>query len=805
MNLPEGFQLETTAQGPQYSGGLPSGFVLEQQVQQQTQKEADTTQGSFLRRLASAADVTAGSVLPAVAQTVAYPLARLGRTPEEAKAATERVVSMIDKPFGKAFGVTNTPEYQTEAGRQLLDFIGNNIQKGTQWLSEKTGVPQADVESYLNSLSLAAPAAGKPLTKAALPLLEDAASKLKAGVQAPFEAQIKARNERLSAEDYARGPQIEAAKEAQRLNFLLKPIDIQPSVGAKITTAIGGAEGMNKIASSNINNVRKVALNEMDLPPNTQLNGAEAFSEARLKVAQPYNDIRKLPTMMADEATIKALDELRPDAALIGSDNYAKATNAIINDSIKKVSTGLDGEQLLKNVQVLRQRARKTYNNKSSTVEALDAADTNLAIANALETMIESNVSDPKLLTKFRDARQKMARSYAYEGATDFNTGIIDVKRLAKITAKDNTMSGDIASIGRIAGNFPDAFTKLANEQVHEGHLRKSGLAGSLGAAAGLAMGAGGEGSILGALVGAGVGEGAQALAARRMANPEYQSGLMVRDSRIPVNKPVVEAPPIPQNRAVVPYQAPVEVLPPASPQYQPNFTIPQSTPVTAKTPYVPMDMYLPAPSAAGTMGALRAEDIRKYGVAKALDEQAAAKAEASAAAQRVPTKGGVELQLNPLTGVPEIAKGIKGASPSTFQNYGSTLSSAADKVASGKMFDMTLAEKAAWKNTQVDLSEIVPGFKALTDKAIAEKMLDRQWIAEAAKKAREKALAFEQVAMKAKTIQEVNTAKANRERMLDLAEKMDESLRGGRPDTSTKTQGPKTRAAFREGLFSTK
>jgi hypothetical protein len=184
------------------------------------------------------------------------------------------------------------------------------------------------------------------------------------------------------------------------------------------------------------------------------------------------------------------------------------------------------------------------------------------------------------------------------------------------------------------------------------------------------------------------------------------------------------------------------------------------------------------------------------------LDEQAAARAEAAAATQRAPTRGGVELQINPLTGVPEVSTGIKGATPSTFQNYGSTLSSAANKVAEGKMFDMTLVEKVAWKNTQVDLAEVLPGFKALTDKAVAERMLDRQWIQDAAVKAREKAMAFEQVAMKAKTIQEVNAAKANRERMLDLAEKMDESLRGARPNTSGKTQGPKTRAAFREGLL---
>lgn len=503
-------------------------------VQPLTQPEADTSYGSFGRRAASLADTTIGSILPAVAQTVAYPLARVGRTPEEAQAATERLVSAIDKPFGKVAGVVNTPEYQGEASRQLVDFIGANVQKGAQWLAEKTGQPQADIESYLASVGLLAPGTVKAGVKAATPFVKEATSNVVAGVQAPFENQLNVRAQRLSAEDFARGPQIEAAKEAQRLGIALKPTDLQPSVGAKITTSMGGTEGLERIASANKNNVRKIALNEMDLPPNTQLNGAEAFNLARDKVAKPYNEIRQLPTMVADEATLKSLNDLRPDTALIGSDKYAKATNVIIDDAVKKVSAGLDGEQLLKNVQVMRQRARKTYNNKSASIEALDVADTNLALANTLEKMIENNVTDPKLLERFRDARQKMAKSYAYEGATDFNTGIVDVNRLAKITAKDNAMTGDIASLGKIAGNFPDAFTTKAVKQGTEAaHIGRTGLAGSLGGLVGYALGGDYASGVAGSLLGAGAGETAQSLAAKRMASPEYQRSLNIRDMRL--------------------------------------------------------------------------------------------------------------------------------------------------------------------------------------------------------------------------------------------------------------------------------
>jgi hypothetical protein len=786
----------------------PAGM---QQVNQPPVKESATSYGSFGRRAASLADVTLGGVLPAIAQTVGYPLARTVMSPEQAQAATERVVSAIDKPFGKAASVltgtdiTRTPEYQTEAGRQIMDFIGTNFQKGAKWISENTGVPQADVESYMATLGIAAPSVAKPALRAAAPIVEEAAAKVKAGVQAPFEDVIKARNERLSAEDYARGPQIEAAQEAQRLGILLKPTDIQSSVGTRLTTAMGGEAGLEKITAVNKNNVRKVALNEMGLPPDTQLNGPNAFVDARSKLAKPYNDIRSLPTMTADDNVVSSLEALRPDTALIGKERFATQLNKDIDTAIKNVTEGLDGNQILKNIQTLRKDARRTYNNKNSDVAALDKADSQLAMASVLEGMVESNVFNPRLLQQFRDARQKMARVYAYEGATDFNTGMIDVNRLAKITAKDNAMSGDIASLGKIAGNFPDAFSNRPVKQgVDQAKIGRTGLAGSLGGLAGYAIDQGYTGGVIGSLIGAGAGELAQSVAARRMANPEYQAGLTIADRRLPSNRPPVETPPIPQNRAVVPYQASVEVLPPAAPAYQPNFTIPQGTPVATRAPYTPMDMFLTAPGSEATLQAFRADDIRRAELSRAVGKQREVNQAAVEASDRRPTRGGVQLELDPVTGrLREVSQGVKGATPETFRNFGASLENASIKVADGRTFDLTAAEKVAWEKTKADLSEAMPSFKVLSEKAVAERMMTRDWVSEAATKAREKAAMFEQLALRSKNIREFETAKANRERMLDLAGQMEEKLRSGRPDLSRKVQGPKTRAAKREeGLF---
>lgn len=755
----------------------------------------------FGRSAASLADVTIGGILPAVVQQVGYPLARLGRSPEQAQAATARLVGAVESPVGRTFGVTDTPEYQQEAGRQLVDFIGQNFQKGAKWIAEKTGLPQSDVENYLGTASVAAPAAVKPVVstvkKAAAPVIEKAVI----GAKMPFEGRAQAKRERQSLEDYARGPQIDAAADAQRLGIVLNPTDIQSTVGTRLTAMAAGPRAPEALANANKNQVRTVALGDMDLPLTTQLNSPKAFQQARTQVAGPYEQVKKLPIQQADDAMVQRLEALRADLDVIGAKEYAPAISKIVDDAIAKTQTGLTGEQLLKNISVLRERARKTYNNKSATTEALDIADTNLKVATELESMIDGSIFNPKLLSEFRDARQKMARTYAYEGATDLNTGMVDVGKLARITSKDNALTGDIASLGKIAGNFPDVFSAQPTPGFFSApRLSRSGAGGAAGALVGSQFGL--TGSILGGVLGGAVGETASALAARRLASPGYQAGLTLRDARIPVNQLAASMQPIPQSQAIVPYQAPVEVLMPGEGPYRPNFVMqPNQYGPRVTTPgFAPGPAQLPAPSAQGTLNMLRAEDARRGQMSRTLGQQAEQQAAAAEAAARQPTRGAVEMQINPLTGLPEIATGIKGATPATFQDFGSTLKSATDKATAGRMFDLTAAEKVAFDKTRVDLAEAVPGMKSLTDKAVAAKMQDRAWVQDAVGKAQDRARAFEAIAARADTERARQSALANRERMLDLAEQMEDMLRPSRP-VKTGGQGPKTRAFQRNML----
>lgn len=793
---------------------------------------------SLGRSTASLADVTVGGVLPAAAQMVGYPLARLGRSPEEAQAATQRLVSAVDKPFGKMTGVTETPEYQQEAGRQLMDFIGENFQKGAKFIAEKTGLPVSDVENYMGTLSLAAPAIAKPAARTIQELAAPALEKAVIGAKMPFEPMVQARRERMSLEDYARGPQIDAAIEAKRLGIALSPENIQSTIGTRTLAAVAGEQGTKAITDVNRNQVRKVAINELGLPETTQFDSTKPFNDARLKVSKPYVQINQLPTMVAESATLEALEKLRPQKAIIGSNKYAKNINDVIDDAVLKTTEGLTGQELLDNIKTLRQRSQSVYRNKSSGLDALDSAYTNLAIANVLESMIESNIFNPKLLSEFRQARQKMAKTYAYEAATDFNTGIIDVNKLSSVTSKDNTYTGDIASLGKIAGNYPDAFAvKPSQGRADTPRIARASIGGATGLAIGSQFGAGG--AALGGLLGTLAGEGAGSLASRIIASPSYQAGLTLRDARIPVSQVATAAQPIPQSQAIVPYQQEVfdpSVGGPASklrvvydengrPIYKPEeprqgFTTPQQQP-----PF--------GPTVFESQRGLPNEVPRQIYEAQKRAEMAQ---EFRSAAERKPASGGIEFKFDAAGNlVPVTTSGVGGVFPTALESAIQKMSGQVIEQPStsyrtqtispisgtkpytrivkkegettfergvSQAFAMTAEEKIAWSKVKADLAEVVPGMKTLSNESILNRLQDVEWATNAVQKARDKAVAFEQIAARAKTRDAQQQAIANRERMLDLAEQMENTLRVARPDLTGKQQGPKTRAAFREGLL---
>jgi hypothetical protein len=749
----------------------------------------------------------------------------------------------------KIYGTLTSGKFGTPEGIRAGEEFGNQVQR-QNFYQPRT----EEGQRYLQNIGEAASKTG--MQGVPLPLLADLskgvstatrAAPLSTAVKMPFDKQIQAKRERLSAESYAKAPQLDAIAEAQRLKLALNPVDIENSISARAYSAAAGPRGPEALAKVNQPRVTEIAKNELGIDSTTSLT-SDSYKQARAKLAAPYDEVRKLPAMVADETTIKNLDDLRRNENLLGDKGAAKKVNKEIDKAIANVQQGLTGSDLLDSVRNLRAEAKQTYKNPSAKPKDIAAADANLAIANQLESMIESNITNPKLLDQFRDARQKMARSYVYEEATDFNTGQVDASKLARITAKDNALTGDIKSIGVIAGNNPDAFTtQVASKFFSAPRLTRSGLGGATGALIGSPFGV--PGSIIGMAAGSVLGEYGGGLAAKRMASPGYQAGLTMQDFRIPTNQLAAAAAPIPQNRAVVPYDQSNALVQPneivgytqdgspitaAQAFSRPNFIMTRPGP-EVRTSVQPTPPQLAAPSAEGTINALRAEDVRRAGVSRTLGQEAEAQQAAAEAAARKPAGRGAELVFDnagnlveaPTAGTTIMPTSLESAIqkltgqvvPETSTSYKTTLVTPKSgakpyyKITPkegettfergvSKAFDLTATEKIAWDKTKANLNLIdqAPGFKALTDKAIAKKMMDRKWVAEAYSKAREKALMFDEIAKRAANEQTKFDANVKRDQMLDLLTTLEDNLRNARP-TSAGGQGPKTREAIRNKL----
>ena len=746
-----------------------------------------------------------GGPVPAAPQ--AAPQGYGGPLPEALMAPIETAVALgtsaVTAPIvelAKIGGTLTSGKFGTQAGIRAGEATGRKVQQFFQPTLSPTA--QAQVESIGNAL------ASTGLQGVPLNMMGNMATLARPAVQqvAPaIKAPIEARQQRVQAERVRQSelnaPRIDAVKDALDLGLALDPALSNPNAVTRIKSGVVGSTGLQgNLSKLNLPKIAARAREDMGLPETIKLD-AKAFDTAleAPAISVPYSKVSTIPRVNADDAVIRDINSLKVTPA-IGDTGQAAAVNNFIDTVQGQLQGGAPGSTVLDGIRQLRRDAQAVYNQQSVGINppspgAIAIADVNMGIARALETAIENSITDPMLVADFRNARALAGRINDYRRATNLATGVVNPQELAKLAAEGRPLSGNIAKIANVAANFPENMQGgVVREPTFREKATRSGAAGTAGAILGSPFGL--PGAIIGGGVGAATGNITSALMARRMASPAYQRANAMPPDYRPVPSGLRPVEPNTTPNALVPYDYSQQSFTPPNFVMQPNQYGPQVTPVAPD-----LARALPAPSAQATMAGLRAEQQRAAGMSRTLGQQAEAQQAAAEAAARRPTSREVILDINPLTGLPEISTGLRGATPATFQNFGASLKSATDKAAAGRMFDLTAAEKVAFDKTKVDLAEVAPGFKALSDKAVAAKMMDRAWMQDAVGKAREKARAFEQIAARADTERARQAAIANRERMLDLVADLEESLRGGRPDTSRRQQGPKTRAAKRNAL----
>ena len=146
------------------------GAKIRQRVQDTGYTTEQLSVGDIAKKIlqpsAALADIAIGAVPAAVGQT-AYAVARPFTTLEGAQEIQKKITEPYQNVIGRAAGITQEPGYTGEATTRLMNFVSENMSKGAQWISEKTGAPLSDVENMMQTASLAVPGGARAGAKLA--------------------------------------------------------------------------------------------------------------------------------------------------------------------------------------------------------------------------------------------------------------------------------------------------------------------------------------------------------------------------------------------------------------------------------------------------------------------------------------------------------------------------------------------------------------------------------------------------------------------------------------------------------------
>lgn len=746
-----GAEVATPATPTQYASAVPQldaqGNLIRQDNIPGPRREApgvlDIIAGAPEAALALGSGAVASAVTPFAAIGEEIIQGRFGEGgPETSRRAAEMARALTYQPT-------------TQTGQAITGTIGETL--------EGAGLEAIPFSQSLTAATLAPRAA----RQAASVVGREAGLVGEAIQSTPLARQAQ---EARVAQSYARAPQIEAANLAQQYGIALDPAVSNPTAATRAAVAaVGENELKQRLAAQNAPVWTRESKKAVGLPEKATLN-EDAFKKLKEApdVTEPYETVRKLPLIVADEAAINNLSDLMVEKLVgdVGGKGAAKV-NKKISDIQAQLAEGISGDNLLKSVKDLRNQASSIYNKGKPTKPLkpgdVQLAELNMAAADLLESLIESNLSG-KALSDYRAARAKYAQIYSLEAATNKVTGVVDPLKLARQLETGRPLSGPLADLATVASNFPDIATPGAAAAPLLPRFARASVGGTVGGIAG-GLAGGPVGVPLGIAVGGAVSEIGRRVALNRMTRPGYQrSQAIPRDYR-------------PEPLGFVPLQ-------------QQNWIYGEATPAAVSTEATPRNqLALPAPSYEATINALRAEEARRVRMGAMAESQAE-----QAQPPRAPTVGGVELQLDPITG----RLRPTAAAPSTAVAPPPSIITAAQKLSRGQRFALTPEEMVAWNRTSVELAEILPELNKLSPKAIAEKMMDRKWVESSLKKAREKEAAFKEIEQRTRDMDMLRQARESRERLMDAVETLEDVLAAPRAKEGAraKGQGPKTRAA---------
>ena len=185
------------------AGGTAVGRAMAGMLQKQQEKKR-----SLGESIAGGIDTLYGATVPAAYGAVTQALARTVNTPERAEQIGQAAAASIDQPLGKAFGITGKESYQHPLGAvgtkvgEAINHMFNVLHMTPEQISEKTGIPAADIRNMAVTGSFAVPSVlkeGKAVAGKVTQPLREMAKELEVTTPQQMQAQFEAKKAPLGS------------------------------------------------------------------------------------------------------------------------------------------------------------------------------------------------------------------------------------------------------------------------------------------------------------------------------------------------------------------------------------------------------------------------------------------------------------------------------------------------------------------------------------------------------------------------------------------------------------------------------
>lgn len=248
---------------------------------------------------------------------------------------------------------------------------------------------------------------------------------------------------------------VQSIQQARNLGYVIPPTQANPSMLNRVMEGIAGKVSTAQNASARNQQItNELAAKSLGLPKDAVIT-PEVITGLRSKAGEAYTNLGLSGQVIADKSYINALDDIAKPYVTAMQGFPDAPPSPVINLVQSLKSPSFDASSAVEKIKQLRTSADDAFRTGSSDLgrASKKAAD---AIEGALETHL-SKTGQSDLLSKFRDARQLIAKTYTIEKAANTTTGTIDAKKLASQLQRGKPLSEELKSIAQFSQAFPKA------------------------------------------------------------------------------------------------------------------------------------------------------------------------------------------------------------------------------------------------------------------------------------------------------------------------------------------------------------